>query len=138
MSIFLDEGFSLWISLIGLTSSSWLLSSQRFGRLILRPSSGASRTREPSVWNFEPNPLLLRGYHVLVPLRPSLLLLLLDAIVAAAVASIIVVTALVCRCHCLCSGLNSEHRENLQSLFQRPSRLGHVSLGRSCMNFWYI
>ena len=64
---------------------------QRFGPLILRPSSGLSRTRE--LWNFEPNPLLFRGYHVLIPLRP-LLLLLLNA-VAAAAASIDAVTAIV-------------------------------------------
>ena len=74
--------------------------SQRFGRLILRPSSGLSRTRE--LWNFEPNPLLFRGYHVLIPLRP-LLLLLLNA-VAAAAASIDAVTAIVLPLH---SGLNS-------------------------------
>ena len=50
---FWDEVFSL-IMLFGLTSSSRLFFSQRFGRLILRPSSGLSRTRE--LWNFEPNP----------------------------------------------------------------------------------
>ena len=62
---FWDEVFSL-IMLFGLTSSSRLFFSQRFGHLILRPSSGLSRTRE--LWNFEPNPLLFRGYHVLIPL----------------------------------------------------------------------
>ena len=69
------------IMLFGLTSSSRLFFSQRFSRLILRPSSGLSRTRE--FWNFEPNPLLFRGYHVLIPLRP-LLQLLLNAVAAAA------------------------------------------------------
>ena len=100
--IFWDEVFSL-IMLFGLTSSSKLFFPQRFGRLILRPSSGLSRTRE--LWNFEPNPLLFRGYHVLIPLRP-LLLLLLNAVAAAAAASIDAVTDIVlslplfCHCHC--------------------------------------
>ena len=88
--------------LFGLTSSSRLFFSQRFGRLILRPSSGLSRTRE--LWNFEPNPLLFRGYHVPIPLRP-LLMLLLNA-VAAAAASIDAVTAIVLSLP-LHSGLNS-------------------------------
>ena len=88
--------------LFGLTSSSRLFFSQRFGRLILRPSSGLSRTRE--LWNFEPNPLLFRGYHVFIPLRP-LLLLLLNAVSAAA-ASIDAVTAIVLSLP-LHSGLNS-------------------------------
>ena len=86
--------------LFGLTSSSRLFFPQRFGRLILWPSSGLSRTRE--LWNFEPNPLLFRGYHVLIPLRP---LLLLNA-VAAAAASIDAVTAIVLSLP-LHSGLNS-------------------------------
>ena len=89
--------------LFGLTSSSRLFFSQRFGRLILRPSSGLSRTRE--LWNFEPNPLLFRGYHVLIPLRP-LLLLLLNAVAAAAAASMDAVTAIVLSLP-LHSGLNS-------------------------------
>ena len=52
----------------GLLSSSLLLFPQRFGRYVLRPSSGVCRTREPSQ-NFELRPLLNpRGSHVLIPL----------------------------------------------------------------------
>ena len=109
--------FSL-IMLFGLTSSSRLFFSQRFGRLILRPSSGLSRTRE--LWNFEPNPLLFRGYHVLIPLRP-LLLLLLNA-VAAAAASIDAVTAIVLSLP-LHSGLNSA-----------PSAIGHMAEATKALN----
>ena len=114
--------------LFGLTSSSRLVFffSQRFGHLILRPSSGLSRTRE--LWNFEPNPLLFRGYHVLIPLRPLRPLLLLNA-VAAAAASIDAVTATALRIELSTLG-------DFQFLIQRLSRLGHVSLGRRCINFW--
>ena len=41
----------------GLLSSSLLLFPQRFGRYVIRPSSGVCRTREPSQ-NFELRPLL--------------------------------------------------------------------------------
>ena len=71
------------IMLFGLTSSSRLFFPQRFGRLILRPSSGLSRTRE--LWT---QPFIVPGYHVLIPLR-SLLLLLLNA-VAASIDAVIV------------------------------------------------
>ena len=107
--------------LFGLTSSSRLFFSQRFGRLILRPSSGLSGTRE--LWNFEPNPLLFRGYHVRIPLRP-LLLLLLNA-VAAAAASIDAVTAIVLFT-ATAFRLELSTLGDFQFLIQRLSRLGHV------------
>ena len=47
----------LVLRVFGLLSSSLLLFLQRFGRYILRASSGVCRTREPS-WNFELRPLL--------------------------------------------------------------------------------
>ena len=47
----------LSLRVFGLLSSSLLLFPQRFGRYVLRPSSGVCRTREPSR-NFELRPLL--------------------------------------------------------------------------------
>ena len=47
----------LSLRVFGLFSSSLLLFPQRFGRYVLRPSSGVCRTREPSR-NFELRPLL--------------------------------------------------------------------------------
>ena len=58
----------LSLRVLGLLSSSLLLFPQRFGRYVLQPSSGVSRTREPSR-NFELRPLLNpRGSPVLIPL----------------------------------------------------------------------
>ena len=51
------EGPTTTNRVFGLLSSSLLLFPQRFGRYVLRPSSGVCRTREPS-WNFERCPLL--------------------------------------------------------------------------------
>ena len=56
----------LSLRVFGLLSSSLLLFPQRFGRYVLRPSSGVCRTREPS-WNFELRPLL-NPNPVLIPL----------------------------------------------------------------------
>ena len=47
----------LLLRVFRLLSSSLLLFPQRFGRYIIRPSSGVRRTREPSR-NFELRPLL--------------------------------------------------------------------------------
>ena len=61
-----SSGF-LSLRFFGLSSSSLLLFSQRFGRYVLRPSSGVCRTREPSR-NFELRTLLKpRGSPVLIP-----------------------------------------------------------------------
>ena len=61
----------LWflsLRIFGLLSSSLLFFSQRFGRYVLRPSSGVCRTREPSRY-FELRPLLTpRRAPVLIPL----------------------------------------------------------------------
>ena len=58
----------LSLSFFGLLSSSLLLFPQRFGRYVLRPSSGVCRTREPSR-NFEIRPLLKPPeWPVLIPL----------------------------------------------------------------------
>ena len=58
----------LSLRVFGLLSSSLLLFPQRFGRYILRPSSGVCRTQEPSR-NFELRPLLKpRQSPVLIPL----------------------------------------------------------------------
>ena len=90
------DNLKLVFGLSGLLSSSLLLFVQRFGRYVLRPSSGIScwtrepcRTREPSFRtrelscrsrepshrnrepsrNFEPKPLFSpRGYPVIIPL----------------------------------------------------------------------
>ena len=62
--------FFLFLSLrvFGLLSSSLLLFPQRFGRYVLRPSSGVCRTKKPSR-NFELSPLLNpRGSPGLIPL----------------------------------------------------------------------
>ena len=66
---FWDEAcWFLSLRFCGLLSSSLLLFTQRFGRYVLRPSSGVCRTREPSR-NFELRPLLKpRGSPVLIPL----------------------------------------------------------------------
>ena len=64
------KSFNSFLSLrvFGLLSSSLLLFPQRFGRYVLRPSSGVCRTREPSR-NFELRPLLNPpGSPVLIPL----------------------------------------------------------------------
>ena len=64
------EVLLLFLSLrfFGLLSSSLLLFPQRFGRYVLRPSSGVYPTREPSR-NFERRPLLKpRRSPVLIPL----------------------------------------------------------------------
>ena len=65
---FWDEAYwFLSLRVFGLLSSSLLLFPQRFGRYVLRPSSGVCRTREPSR-NFELRPLLNpRGSPVLIP-----------------------------------------------------------------------
>ena len=58
----------LSLRVFGLLSSSLLSFPQRFGRYVLRPSSGVYRTREPSQ-NFELRPLLNpRGSLVLISL----------------------------------------------------------------------
>ena len=58
----------LSLRVFGLLSSSLLLFPQRFGRYVLRPSSGVCRTRELSR-NFELSPLLNpRVSPVLIPL----------------------------------------------------------------------
>ena len=60
--------FFLSLRVFGLLSSSLLLFPQRFGRYVLRPSSGVCRTQEPSR-NVELRPLLNpRGSPVLIPL----------------------------------------------------------------------
>ena len=66
---FWDEAcWFLSLRVFGLLSSSLLLFPQRFGRYVLRPSSGVCRTREPSR-NFELRPLLNpQGSPVLIPL----------------------------------------------------------------------
>ena len=63
-----DNNWTLSLRVFGLLSSSLLLFPQRFGRYILRPSSGVCRTRKPSR-NFELRPLLNpRGLPVPIPL----------------------------------------------------------------------
>ena len=58
----------LSLRVFGLLSSSLLLFSQRFGRYVLRPSSGVRRTQEPTR-NFELRSLLNpRRSPVLIPL----------------------------------------------------------------------
>ena len=66
---FWDEAWwFISLRVFGLLSSSLLLFPQRFGRYLLRPSSGVCRTREPSR-NFELRPLLNpRGSPVRIPL----------------------------------------------------------------------
>ena len=66
---FWDEAcWFLSLRFFGLLSSSLSLFPQRFGRYVLRPSSGVCRTREPSR-NCELRPLLKpRGSPVLIPL----------------------------------------------------------------------
>ena len=60
--------YHLSLRVFELLSSSFLLYPQRFGRYVLRPSSGVCRTREPS-WNFELRPLLkARELPVLIAL----------------------------------------------------------------------
>ena len=71
--ILTDPWVLRWLELLslrffGLLSSSLLLFPQRFGRYVLRSSSGVCRTREPSR-NFELRPLLNpRGSPVLIQL----------------------------------------------------------------------
>ena len=60
LSIFSCLNFREWflsLRVFGLLSSSLLLFPQRFGRYVLRASSGVCRTRKPT-WNFELRPLL--------------------------------------------------------------------------------
>ena len=65
--IYITINFLLSLRVFGLLSSS-LLFPQCFGRYVLRPSSGACQTREPSQ-NFELHPLLNpRRLPVLIPL----------------------------------------------------------------------
>ena len=60
--------FLLSLRVFGLLFSCLLLFPQRFGRYVLRHSSGVCQTREPSQ-NFELRPLLNpRGSSVLIPL----------------------------------------------------------------------
>ena len=62
LNIWDEAGWFLSLRFFGLLSSSLLLFPQRFGRHVLRPSSGVFRTLEPSR-NFELRPLLNpRGY----------------------------------------------------------------------------
>ena len=70
----MKRNVQLWTStqghtrVFGLLSASLLLFPQRFGRYVLRPSSGVCRTWKPSR-NFELRPSLNpQGSHVLVPL----------------------------------------------------------------------
>ena len=69
LSEFLRRSLMIFIiKAFGLLSSPLLLSPQRFGRYVFRPSSGVYRTREPT-WNFEPRPLLNpRRSPILIPL----------------------------------------------------------------------
>ena len=92
-------------------SSSRLFFSQRFSRLILLTSSGLSRTRE-----FRTQPFIVPG----VPCSYS---------IKAIAASIDAVTA-------TALGIELSTFGDFQFLIQRLSRLGHVSLGRRCINFW--
>ena len=57
LNFWVEACWSLSQRSFGLLSSSLLLFPQRFGRYVLRPSSGVCRTREP-LRNFDLRPLL--------------------------------------------------------------------------------
>ena len=66
--LIVEAWWFLLLSVFGRLSSSLLLFAQRFGRYVLRPSSGVCQIKEPT-GNFEPRPLLNpRGSPVLIPL----------------------------------------------------------------------